>query len=113
MPPGTEPRQDLLASETTEEEHAEGIGIERIGDEVADGGGVLAGIGPVRAGAAGLQLAWSREQIEADGVRTSSATPGGKLAIEERRSVADLGRQRIEHRSHSASLNSRTRTRTL
>ena len=57
MPAGAEPSKDLLASESTEEEHAEGIGIESIGDEETDRSGVLARVGPVWTGAAWLQFA--------------------------------------------------------
>ncbi len=96
MPAGAEPSKDLLASASTEEEHAEGIGVEGVGDEVADGSGVLAGIGPVRAGAAGLQFARPRQQVEADG-RDVVATTRRQLTVEEGRRVADLGGQRVEH----------------
>jgi hypothetical protein len=88
-------RQDLFASATTEEEDAEGIDVERVCDEVANGSGVFTGIGPVWAGAPGLQLAWSREQIEADSPDVVGDT-GRQLALKERRSVANLSRERIE-----------------
>jgi hypothetical protein len=44
---GPKPSQDFLTSETTQEQHAESISVERVGDEVADGRRVLAGVGPV------------------------------------------------------------------
>jgi hypothetical protein len=81
MPAGAEPSKDLLASESTEEEHAEGIGIESIGDEETDRSGVLARVGPVWTGAAWLQFARPGEQVETHGPDVVADTRG-KFTIE-------------------------------
>jgi hypothetical protein len=47
VPTGAESGQDFLTSKTTQEQHAEGISVERVGDEIADGRSMLAGVGPV------------------------------------------------------------------
>jgi hypothetical protein len=96
MPAGAEPGEDLLASESTEEEHAKGIGIEGVGDEETDSSRMFAGVGPVWTGAARLQFARPGEQVETDGTDVV-ADARWKLTIEQGRGVADLGSQRIEH----------------
>jgi hypothetical protein len=66
MPTRAKAGQDFLASKATQEQHAEGISVERVGDEIANGRRMLARVGPVWAGAARLEFARSRQQVETD-----------------------------------------------
>ena len=92
---GPQRGEHLLAVATPQQQHAEGIGVQRVGDQVADRGGVLARVGPVRAAAAGLDLAGAREQVEPDagcvGGDGGGSSPSSSAAVwpSRRRSLED------------------------
>ena len=79
-----------------EQEEGEGIGVELVGHQVADRSRVLAGVGPVGAGATGLQLAGAGEQVDARrGGRLGDARL--QLAVEQGGGVGGPRRDGGEH----------------
>jgi hypothetical protein len=88
--------EDGVTMEAPEEEQAERVGVEGLGYQVAHGGRVLARVGPVGAGAAWLQLARPRQQVDAD-VGGPVDDAWVELAVEEGGGMGGAGRDRREH----------------
>ena len=77
-------------------EQLEGVVVEHVGHEVADGGGVLARIGPVRARAARPELARAGQQVDAGRGDVVDA-PRVELAVEQGGGVGGPRRDGVEH----------------
>ena len=66
-PPGTEPGHQGVPVTSPHQEQQERVGVQGARHQVAHGGRVLAGIGPVRARAPRLHLARHRQQVDPGG----------------------------------------------
>ncbi len=89
-PAPTQLGQDLVPGPAPQPQEGEGVGVELVGDQVADGGGVLAGDRPVGARAAGHDLAGRGQELDTDGPGVLD-DPGVQLAVQQGRGVGRLG----------------------
>ena len=89
--------EHLVPATPPQQEQDERIGVEGVGHQVAEGGGVLARIDVVGARARGAQVAGAGEQVDLDRGGVGHHT-GIELAVEERGGVGGLGADGFEHR---------------
>ena len=81
-------REHLVLGTSPQHQQGERIGVECVGDQVADGRGVLAGLSLVRAGTIDAELTGARKQLRPDA--------GREFAVEQRGEMADLCGHAVE-----------------